>query len=78
MAPMSALYDSITELNADITACKQAIRDLMLGKATEFNGRRWQAENLDQLRAHLSFLAGEKSKLNKTPASVAVIGRPAR
>ena len=79
MAAMStSLYDSIEELNSDITACKQAIRDLMLGKSTEFNGRRWQAENLDQLRAHLTFLSNEKTKIKRTASSVSVIGRPAR
>jgi hypothetical protein len=78
MATMSNLYDSIDELNTDIAACKQAIRDLMLGKSTEFNGRRWQAENLDQLRAHLTFLAKEKAKIAGHSASVAVVARPAR
>jgi len=78
MAAMSSIYDSLEELNTDIAACKQAIRDLMLGKTTEYNGRKWQAENLDQLRAHLNFLAVEKNKFNRTAAPVSVIGRPSR
>lgn len=79
---MVSVFDSIAEVNEQLTACKQAIKDVMLGKRSDFNGRTWQAEDLDKLQQYLNFLGKEREKFSSTAvastAAVAVIARPAR
>lgn len=79
---MVSVFDSIAEVNEQLAACKQAIKDVMLGKRSDFNGRTWQAEDLDKLQQYLNFLGKEREKFNPanvaSTAAVAVIGRPAR
>lgn len=79
---MISAFDSITEVNELLTACKQAIKDVLLGKRTSFNGREWSGEDLDKLQAMLNQLATERAKFDpsaqKSTAAITVIGRPRR
>lgn len=79
---MVSVFDSIAEVNEQLAACKQAIKDVMLGKRTDFQGRAWQAEDLDKLQQYLAFLGKERDKFTSPTSSrmaaVTVIGRPAR
>lgn len=79
---MISPFDSIDEVNTQLTACKAALLDIMQGKTVRLNAagseRIWTGEDVDKLQAYIKFLSLERAKfLGKNRAAV-VYGRPSR
>jgi hypothetical protein len=79
---MISPFDSIDEVNTQLTACKAALLDIMQGKSVRLNTggseRIWTGEDVDKLQNYIKFLSLERAKFQKKTRAVVVYGRPAR
>lgn len=79
---MISPFDSLDEVNSQLTACKSALIDIMQGKSVRLNTggteRIWTGEDIDKLQSYIVFLSKERAKFQRKNHSAVVIGRPAR
>jgi len=79
---MISPFDSLEEVNTQLTACKSALIDIMQGKTVRLNAggseRWWTGEDVDKLQSHILFLSKERSKFNRKKRTVSVTMRPLR
>jgi len=79
---MISPFDSIDEVNTQLTACKSALIEIMAGKSVRLNmggsDRLWGGEDLDKLQNYIVFLSKERAKFASKGRPSIVVGRPSR
>jgi hypothetical protein len=79
---MISPFDSIDEVNTQLTACKAGLLDIMQGKTfrlqTGGSERIWTGEDLDKLQNYIVFLSKERAKFQRKNHAAIVHGRPSR
>lgn len=79
---MISAFDSIDEVNTQLTVWKAALTNCAAGKEYQMtsggSSRVFKPQDLPEIRTHLTWLAGERAKLQNVGRPVTVIGRPSR